>query len=153
MNVCFYADASLGKLVKWLRILGFDTRYLKKYQETDTLDDPKAGAIVLTRTRRLLKTNRAGRIVFIASNDPFEQVGEVIRTIGLVENDLVPFSRCLGCNSKIEKIEKTVVKGKIPDYIWETHDSFKICRRCDKIFWPGSHTQRCMKMIRTLFKA
>jgi len=148
MEIRFLAEETLGKLVTWLRILGFDTVY-------DT-DKPKIMGkaetrIRLTRTERVAKTLQNERIIFIISNDPVEQLRQVIEHLDIAEEDIRPFSRCLQCNTKTEEIEKDVVKSSVPDYIFEIHDRFRACRRCEKIYWPGSHTARSLNKIRKLF--
>ena len=142
MNNRFLSEKTLGKLVTWLRILGFDTVYDTNKAET---------RIRLTRTEWVAKTLQNERIIFIISNDPVEQLRQVIEHLDIAEEDIRPFSRCLQCNTRTEEIEKDVVKSRVPDYIWEIHDRFRACRRCEKIYWPGSHTARSLNKIRKLF--
>jgi uncharacterized protein len=148
MDIRFLAEKTLGRLVTWLRILGFDT-------VCDT-DKPEIAGnaetrIRLTRTQQVAKTLRNERMIFIISNDPVEQLRQVIEHLDIAEQDIQPFSRCLRCNTRTEEIEKDAVKGSVPDYIFEIHDRFRACRRCEKIYWPGSHTARSLDKIRKLF--
>lgn len=144
----FLAEKTLGKLVAWLRLLGFDTVF-----ETDAsgMGENSEARIRLTRTRRVANALSQQRLIWITPNDPVEQLQQVIAHLGISEQSIQPFSRCLQCNTKLEATEKEAVKGKVPDYIWATHDRFRICRRCDKIYWPGSHTERSLDRISKLF--
>jgi uncharacterized protein with PIN domain len=65
--------------------------------------------------------------------------------------DVALFSRCLQCNEIIVPIEHEMVHGRVPDYVFETHLNFTTCRMCQKIFWPGTHTERSGKYIKELF--
>ena len=151
MAFCFAADRTLGKLAKWLRILGFDTNI-----EIDVPADRfymylEKDRIVLTRTGAIKKQFRAHRLVFITSNHLDVQLRQVITEIGICPADTRPFSRCIHCNVPIVDAAPEDVCGLIPDYIYETHNEFRKCLQCNRIFWPGSHTRRSLERIEHLF--
>ncbi len=145
----FFAESTLGKLAKWLRLLGFDTVYERRPPAGSNRDP---GRIRLTRTRRMLKSDAPDRFIFIASDGYLEQVRQVIRELGLTPEDIDPFSRCIRCNEPIQPIEKPSVFGQVPDYIWETQDTFHRCPQCNRVYWPGSHTRQSLARIRKLFR-
>ena len=144
----FAAERTLGKLAKWLRILGFDTSF---ESETGGPTYIEPGRIQLTRIRDRKKDNLSEKRIFITSDHYIEQLKQVLQILKIEPLELRPFSRCIRCNHLIEIADKTDVLGKIPDFIWETHDIFHICRRCNKIYWPGSHTKRSLDDIQRLF--
>ena len=150
-EIRFVAEMTLGKLAKWLRILGFDTIYgtnVAGEKLTDTVSD----RILLTRTKGIRNIKIAKECIFINSDHPFEQLREVVSTMGIEEEDIRLFSRCIQCNASIRSIEKNAVRGRVPDYIWETQDEFHTCSHCRKIYWSGSHVQRSRDIIKKLFK-
>ncbi|MBC8392391.1 MAG: Mut7-C RNAse domain-containing protein [Deltaproteobacteria bacterium] len=147
----FTAEKTLGKLAKLLRLLGFDTLYEPDVSAGDAIDPGETDRILLTRTKSIRDRFETGKLLFIQANDPLEQVKEVIQLLGLYRSEIQPFSRCLRCNMPIEDIDKASVRGKVPDYIWEIHHLFRICRKCDKIYWPGSHVERSEERIKRLF--
>ncbi len=147
----FAVENTLGKLAKWLRILGFDTFY-KPDLSAEKLMDIGTGRILLTRTARIRDRNTPPKLIFITSDNPFEQLREVIGTLGIAPKDARPFSRCVRCNTMIQKVDKDSIRKRVPDYIWETHDAFRYCSQCGRIYWPGSHTQRSRDIIKRLFK-
>ena len=151
MNPCFAAEKTLGKLAKWLRILGFDTSYESNFSNSTAWQPADAKRIFLTRTQSRRDKTSSSNLIFIKSDHLFEQLKEVIQTLALEHKDTRPFSRCLQCNTAIEAVDKDSVRNAVPDYIWETHDTFRRCRRCRKIYWPGSHTKRTMDIIEGLF--
>lgn len=148
-NICFFAEKTLGKLSKWLRILGFDTLYGQDLWISRNMDAIEPGRILLTRTKAT--SDKAEGILYIRSNDPFEQLKEVIHHTGISRSDIKPFSRCIRCNSRIEKVNKLLLRGKVPDYVWDTQHNFFICKKCVKIYWPGSHIERSLERIDRLF--
>ena len=152
MALSFAADRSLGKLAKWLRILGFDTTF-----EIDVSADLfyahlGKDRILLTRTGTNIKLFSAHRLVFITSNYLDVQLKQVIAEIGICQTDTRPFSRCIDCNISIVDAEPDDVYGLIPDYIYETHREFHKCLQCNRIFWRGSHTKRSLLKIEHLFE-
>jgi uncharacterized protein with PIN domain len=140
---------TLGKLTKWLRILGFDTVYAANVAGEKLIDIDR-DRILLTRTKRIRNMKIAKKRIFITSNHPFEQLREVVLAMGITEEDIRPFSRCIRCNASIRLIEKNAVRGKVPDYIWETQNTFHTCGHCRRIYWSGSHIQRSRDIINRL---
>jgi len=150
-EICFAAEPTLGKLANWLRILGFDTSYEPGFSTKKSIDSGRKNRILLTRTERVRDGKLPQEFIFITSNIPFEQLREVIDTLGIIYTDTRPFSRCIRCNTRIQPVDKDSVRGDVPDFIWQTRDIFQICGRCRRIYWPGSHTERSHDIIMRLF--
>ena len=150
-EIRFVAETTLGKLAKWLRILGFDTIYGTNVAGEKLIDTVRDRTL-LTRTKGIRNMKIAKECIFITSNHPFEQLREVVLTMGIEEEDIRLFSRCIQCNASIRSIEKNAVRGRVPDYIWETHDAFQTCNHCRRIYWSGSHVQRSRDIMKKLFK-
>ncbi|HSM75876.1 MAG TPA: Mut7-C RNAse domain-containing protein, partial [Desulfobacterales bacterium] len=145
----FQADRPLGRLAKWLRLLGFDTTW-----EGDPR--PVAGAeaaarVLLTRSRRGRPPPPGLRVHFVAANDPCRQLQELVATLGIRWGDTRPFSRCIRCNLPIAAIGREAVRDKVPDYVWGAHENFNTCGACGRIYWPGSHTRRSLERMKKLF--
>ena len=150
-DICFAAEVTLGKLAKWLRILGFDTLYEPDVTGIGFVDDRVKSRILLTRTERIRNGNTTQKLLFIKSNNPFDQLQEVISALGIVPKETQPFSRCIRCNTRIQQVDKESVRGMVPDYIWETHSTFHTCSICRRIYWSGSHTKQNHDIIKRLF--
>jgi uncharacterized protein len=150
--LCFATDRSLGKLARWLRLFGFDTLF-----EPVAPIDPYFWQNIdshrkcLIRSRQLMHTMTELNPLLIISNDPFEQLYEVIRFFELKAVDLRPFSRCTLCNILLITIEKSKIRGMVPDYIWQTQSEFRKCAGCGRIYWPGSHKDRSMIRLEQFF--
>lgn len=149
---CFWADATLGKLAKWLRLLGFDTCYGAGGGLPDESDESLRHRIVLTKARRIAERFADRPVVHVRGNRPEDQLREVISALGLDRKNLKPFSRCLRCNRKTRPISREQVQGKVPDYVWQTAHRFTTCQGCGRIYWGGSHTERAFGRIRALFE-
>jgi len=149
-EIRFVAEMTLGKLAKWLRILGFDAIYGANVAGEKLIGTAR-DRILLTRTKRIRNMKIAKECIFITSNHPFEQLREVVLMLGIEKEDIRPFSRCIQCNASIRSIEKNAVRGRIPDYIWETQETFHTCNHCRRIYWSGSHTRRSHDIIKRLF--
>jgi len=150
-NICFATDPSLGKLCKWLRVLGFDTRYGHDSSTGRRIDLMEEKRCLLTRITALKDIPRDAGLLFIRSNDPFEQLKQVIDETGISIADLRPLSRCIRCNLPLSAIDKPSVFGRVPDYVWATAQSFRQCPQCRRIYWRGSHSRRIHHRINQLF--
>ena len=150
-DIRFVAEAPLGKLAKWLRILGFDALYDADgyYDGRETIET--YNRIRLTRTQRRMLQPKAPGMIFIRSNDPMQQAREVVGALNLVEKDIQLFSRCANCNVRVHAIDKASIYGHVPDYVWETHAHFSQCGQCSRIYWPGSHMERVRGIVKKLF--
>jgi len=146
----FAAEKTLGRLTKWLRLLGFDTLYEFELSGKEFIEILENDRILLTRTRRIQKQFASRKLIFVESDHLAQQLKQVFRELDIKAAQTRPFSRCLQCNALIVIVEKASVLGRVPDYIFETHDRFQKCPECDRIYWPGSHTRRSLEKIRQL---
>jgi len=138
----FAADCMLGRLAKWLRLLGYDTVYLRSATDTVLLAVAGEGRILLTRDTTLVGKIDPDHFVFVEHDDPSIQLQQVIHFLSLELDPGGFFSRCALCNGTVEHVEKMSIYGKVPDYVWSIHDRFSKCSQCSKIYWPGSHLER-----------
>ena len=135
-------DSMLGRLATWLRILGYDAPLLER---PPAFAPP--GAWLLTRRQRL--AGRPG--VLLVRHDRLEdQLGQVLRELGLRPDPAGWFSRCLGCNRVVEPLARQAAQGLVPDYTLATAEGFTRCPQCGQVYWPGSHSQRARERIQAL---
>jgi uncharacterized protein with PIN domain len=152
MPISFATERTLGRLGKWLRIMGFDTILETEYPRGTFTRQLGGDRIFLTRTRRALQTHAALKPVLVVANDPFEQLVAVIRQAPIRPEEVRALSRCLRCNETIVSVSKNAVQGVVPDYIWEVHASFSQCPRCRRVYWRGSHTYRSLEIVDNAFR-
>ncbi len=143
----FAVDIMLGKLAKWLRVLGFDAP-IHALWERDRIDSLLAEGFVPV-TRREKWRDLEG-IVFIRCDRPFEQVVELLSRLQLGRADLRPFTRCSVCNAELFEIGREAAFGRVPDFVFETASDFRECPACGRIYWPGSHKARMLDRLRSI---
>jgi hypothetical protein len=146
----FIADAPLGKLAKWLRILGYDTIYFREKGLTKLIERAeREDRIILTRNRHLKRLSEEKKYLFITQDQPWLQLKEVIQAYNIKKGEEA-FSRCLSCNHPLQNITKSEAEGKVPEYVYDTQNNFFTCPQCHRIYWPGTHLQRMEEKIDTL---
>jgi uncharacterized protein with PIN domain len=149
----FLVDRMLGKLAKWLRILGYDTLY---YQGEDLHQlihlARQEGRAILTRNTKLFPKRQEDRMIRVMEDDPTLQLRDLILKgyISLGEESL--FSRCLLCNTLLDEIQKGEAEGKVPDFIFHQQKEFFRCPQCRRIYWKGSHQENMQKRVEGLLK-
>ncbi|STX39707.1 Mut7-C RNAse domain-containing protein [Legionella feeleii] len=135
----FILDVHLGKLARYMRLLGLDVVY-----ETDLSDktivqrSKEEKRIVLTRDIGLLKNKAVTHGHWMHHTDPNEQVKEVLKQFHLTKQ-CHPFTRCLRCNGLLKKVNKNQIITELPPLAQKYYQSFMQCQACKKIYWEGSH--------------
>jgi uncharacterized protein with PIN domain len=145
-EIKFVADVMVGKLARWLRILGFDTAYSNKFEDDELLRIAQAeDRILLTRDVPLAGRSDPSRCLFIESDHFREQLRQVLRAFDLTEFRI--FSRCLECNTPLKDVDKEDVFDKIPPFVYLTQDRFASCPSCQRVYWHGTHAEAMLKRI------
>jgi len=135
----------LGRLAKWLRVLGYDTTYFPHLDDDQLVRLARAeGRLLLTRDRGLAQ-RRGLQCLLIESDHLEEQLGQVLAEPTLTEEH--SFSRCPVCNTPLQKVKKPELEGRVPPHIFRTHKDFSLCPNCDKIYWPGTHWARMQEKL------
>jgi hypothetical protein len=146
-NVTFIADVMVGKLARWLRVLGIDVKYSNTYEDDEIIRIAETeNRIILTRDTRLAARDNQAKCILIESGDYRKQIDQVLQTFDIKEFHV--FSRCLECNVRLENVDKESVFERVPTYVYLTQERFAICRSCNRIFWRGTHTDEMLRRIR-----
>ncbi len=148
LKVRFVADSMLGKLAKWLRVLGYDTRY-KSYYGPGVIDQlVEDGGRVLSRRKET--TDLYKNAVLIRSTDTGGQMEELRQKIDLAPDRSKWFSRCLICNVLLKEVDTGEARENVPEYVfYKNMIEIRFCPSCGRYFWPGTHRD---KMEETLIK-
>lgn len=148
----FILDVHLGKLCRYLRMLGFDTYY------RNDLDDPEIiersvteKRIILTRDLGILKNGKVTHGHFLRSQDSREQLQEVIRRFDL-SRQVKPFKRCMDCNGLMTKVDKKEIEDQLKAGTKKCYEKFFRCTSCQKIYWEGSHYQKMQEFMRSVLQ-
>jgi uncharacterized protein with PIN domain len=144
----FIADAMLGRLAKWLRLLGYDTLYDASWSDAQLVRLARAeDRILLTRDTALAR-RRGVRVLLVASEELTAQLAQLCRELGL--GAMAPFSRCPVCNEPLVAVPKDHAWGQVPPYIFVTQEEFRLCPSCDRFFWRGTHWQHIQELLASL---
>ncbi len=144
----FAVDRMLGRLCKWLRIMGFDAAYVSVDSRKQLEGFGEDGRIVLTRNQRW--RNMEG-VLFITDDHPMEQVKQVITALGIEEDNLSPLRICIRCNGSLQEVWRDQILGRVPEHIYRTMKTFHMCSKCQKVYWRGSHSQRMTRRLEQIF--
>ena len=138
----FIIDANLGRLARYLRLLGFDTLYRNNYPDQEIARIAQQDRrIVLTRDRALLQHKSITHGYFVRSDKPREQVKEILARLDLYDHAR-PFTRCMRCNGEMEDVEKHAVDHQLQPRTRQYYDRFRRCTACGQAYWKGSHFEK-----------
>ncbi len=153
MGKRFLADIMLGRLARWLRILGYDAIYAQHGIDSEIMVKAyKEKRIILTRNRKLYKRIGHKGAIFINFDNFRDQLYEVMSNLELELDEKNFFSRCLDCNLELAYLEKDKAKTKVPAFVFHSVDVFRTCPECGRIFWSGTHTEEMKKQINEFLK-
>ena len=145
-EIKFAADSMLGRLARWLRILGFDTLYIRRLDEDRIQKLKREQRIFLSRKRKNL--DMFSRSLYIHSDHINEQLREVISHFSLPIRESLLFSRCIICNTPIEKADKVDALENVPEYVYHrVAESISFCPTCKRFYWPGTHRDRVLNQL------
>jgi len=147
----FIADGMLGKLTRWLRILGHNVKYSNK------LDDPqlvmvakKEGRILLTRDLGLYQQATAKGVdtFYLKGQTEEERLAELAKRFAIKLDVDMTVSRCPKCNARVKLIPKERVVSRIEKNTFNHYNEFWECPKCEQVYWQGAHWTRIRKVLK-----
>ncbi len=143
----FLLDRMLGQTAKWLRLLGIDAEYPEDIDDEELLKKAEEeNRVLITRDRELARNEG----VMLVEKAPAEDT--VVRILESYDVKIEPMTRCSKCNGEVEEIEKKDVEKKVPEGVFQRHDTFWICKECDQIYWEGTHWDSIMETVEKIKK-
>lgn len=138
----FIADDMVGKLARFLRMLGYDTVYFNDIIDTRLIEiSLSEKRIILTRDTQLVERVMVQDFILIKSDNAEQQLKMVINDWSLSPDPALFLTRCLDCNRLLEDIAKQAIEARVWPYVFENHDRFKICPECKRLYWEGDHVR------------
>lgn len=148
----FLLDNHLGKLARYLRLLGLDTLYADN--EADDADLARIAyeekRILLTRDRGLLKR---GNVIYgycLRTRDSEKQLTAVLHRFQL-QDEITPWTRCLRCNGLLQPAAKETILHRLEPKTKLYFNEFRMCEACGQIYWQGSHFARLERIVDKVF--
>jgi len=154
MEIKFIADNNVGKLAKWLRVVGYDTLLFKEKDDVKMIEIALSeGRVILTKDVQIIKrrlvTDGKLKAILIRHDDPKAQLRETVKTLNL-NYHFRPFSLCLECNQMLVPRSKEEVQDLVPTHVFKTQEQYMECPSCHRIYWQGIHWQAMARELREL---
>jgi uncharacterized protein with PIN domain len=150
--MAFLVDCMLGKLAKWLKILGFDTLYFSRAEDDDLLAlARREGRVLLSRDHALLGRAKGLASLLIESEEWPDQVRQVLAHFNL-RDSVRPYTRCLECNVPLKPISKAEAANLVVPFVLERAAAFALCPSCGRVYWPGTHFEAMKDQIEAILK-
>ncbi len=152
----FIVDNNVGKLAKWLRLMGYDTLFFDGSDDSRMIATALAeGRVILTRdtqiVRRRVVTDGQLKAILIKGDEPEQQMHQVINSLNL-DCQIRPFAICLECNQPLLERSKQQVKDLVPPYVFQAQSQYMECPACHRIYWRGTHWQAMTKKLQRFMK-
>lgn len=138
----FLADGMLGKLTRWLRMLGQNVKYSVQLSDEELLEAAKVeGRVLLTRDFELYKRAivRGVDAFYVEGITESNRLAEVAKRYGLTLTIDMDKSHCPICNTKLQSAPKDQLKDELEQNTYSFYDRFWKCPNCGQIYWQGSH--------------
>jgi uncharacterized protein len=150
-EIKFIVDVNVGKLVHWLRMMGYDSLLFTGEDDGQMLRIAlEQDRVILTRDAQFLKRRliTSGKIkaLFVGSEDSEKQLGHVVSNFNL-DYKHSPFTRCLIDNHSLAGISKGEAKGRVPPHVFKTQDSYMECPYCHRVYWQGTHWEAMVREL------
>jgi uncharacterized protein with PIN domain len=150
----FICDDNLGKLAKYLRILGFDTAFDENIDDTALLRTASSEhRFLLSRDRKLKSRTIPDGIMLLDNDDPLDQLLNVIQALRLRIDPEALFNRCSRCNELCRVVDKKDIRQEVFPFILKTQDIIKQCPSCNRYYWKGSHYKALLRKLGLIIPA
>jgi uncharacterized protein with PIN domain len=147
----FICDDNLGKLTRYLRILGFDTLFYSTISDPDLLRIAALEErLLFTRNHNLSAKIHPFGIQIIDHDDPLEQLKIVVTSLDLQIYPANLFDRCSRCNARCVQVDKSQITDEVFPYILKSHDNIKQCPTCKRYYWKGSHYKNILDTLKNI---
>jgi uncharacterized protein with PIN domain len=142
----FLADAALGRLARYLRMLGYDAAYARDRDGAAVLRETlRTGRTLLTR-RRDLAARKDVDVFLVEDDDVRAQLAAAARRFGL-RFTAGAMARCIECNEPLDEVSKAEVLELLPPHVRKTQEKFARCPSCGRVYWPGTHYARAVARL------
>ncbi len=135
----------LGRLSRWLRILGYDTTFDSQADDWALLRRARAEERLLLTRDRQLAARRGASALLIESEELTAQVRQVVAAVGPSPEGA--FARCPACNGRLTPLSRHEARDRVPPHVHRTQQEFRLCVDCDRVYWRGTHWERMTKVL------
>jgi uncharacterized protein with PIN domain len=145
----FLLDKTVGRLARWLRVLGYDAAWDPSASPRELLQRAREQSrILLTRDTLLVRRREVSRgvvrAVLVRHDSLVDQLLQLREELGLRPRG---DPRCMVCNGTLQTIEREAVRNRVPPYVAATETDFHYCSACDRVTWPATHWQGMRRIL------
>lgn len=143
----FLLDGMLGKLARWLRMIGYEATYKNDLEDRDLLTLAKQDSLILLTSDAELYRTAVARGVesfLVEGHSEPERLASLGERYGLDLRIDTTISRCPVCGFPLREAAKKEVKQIVPPATFKVYNSFWVCTnpKCAKVYWQGSHWKK-----------
>ena len=139
----------LGRLARWLRLLGHDVAYFRSIRDEDLVDFAlREDRRILTRDTRLVQRRAARGAILIHTHELQDQLEEMLPYLGGSLTFPADRARCAVCNLPMQRLEKTLARGRVPPYVFQTQETFVECPNCRRVYWSATHVRGIRELLK-----
>ena len=152
MEARFFVDVMLGKLARWLVLLGYDSKFAgcTGRSDLDLMTEARnEGRIFVTRDRRIPEVAGVRKVV-ILHEDLEAQLRQIAGELSLKPDPALRFSRCTDCNEPLDTLKREAALPLVPPMARTLETPFWRCRLCGKVYWRGTHTDGIVATFKRL---
>lgn len=144
----FLADAMLGKLARWLVLMGYDAAYAgSRASDLELVARAhREGRVFLTRDRRIPPVAGVRQIV-LGDARVERQLAETFAVLGLTPDPSRWFTRCAECNAPLETLDREAALPLVPPKARALETVFRRCGGCARVYWDGTHVERAKEKL------
>ena len=146
----FLADGMLGKLARWLRMLGHDVIYSVLFNDSELLElAKKEERVLLTRELELYRRaiGKGIEVYFVEGKTEPERLAQVAKRYGLTLEIDMDKSHCPICNAKLQIANKEDLQVELEKNTFTYYDKFWKCPNCGQIYWQGAHWKQITQTL------
>ncbi len=137
------ADEMVGRLARYLRFVGLDTRYARGLSDEEVRRLAREEDRTLVTRDRALAARTPGAVLLTSP-----RLGEQWRELRTAHPEIpgeVRFERCTECNGLLRPAPDPFPQPRPDGVPWERVDGglpLYACGACGHLYWEGSHTAR-----------
>jgi uncharacterized protein with PIN domain len=147
----FITDGMLGKLTRWLRMLGHDVEYSRSDNDKKLIERAKSEErVLLTRDFNLYQQAATQNVdaVLVESSAGSEKLADLAVRFNFKLEINVSISRCPKCNTRIKPVSKSLIIERVPKATSTYYKEFWECPRCGQVYWQGAHWKRIEQTLK-----
>jgi uncharacterized protein len=140
----------LGKLTRWLRILGHNVKYSTKLDDAKLIGiAKKEKRVLLTRDFELYRQATAKGVdtLYLEGRTGEDKLAELAKRFRIDLDVDMAASRCPKCNTKVRSIPKEEIAGRVEKNTLANYDEYWECPKCGQVYWQGAHWTRIRKTL------